>query len=153
MTKRRTRLSEHRLQLEVAEVVGEVVADQPELGDLPKRMASLVRMPRQLGGSDRRQMMRETREHLLLLSRERVTLRLKLTTRCLVSGVYGLVLTEVADLALSSPDLDAVVDPNSALATIVEEWDADYRGSEDSRGQALADLINFVLRVCYFGVV
>lgn len=42
---------------------------------------------------------------------------------------------------------DAVKDPRAAIAATVEDWLESYRADEDSRGQALADLVNFVLRV------
>lgn len=38
-------------------------------------------------------------------------------------------------------------DPRAAIAATVEDWLDSYRADEDSRGQALADLVNFVLRV------
>jgi len=42
---------------------------------------------------------------------------------------------------------DAVQDPKSALEASVEEWVDLYQDEEDSRGEALAQLVNFTLRV------
>lgn len=43
---------------------------------------------------------------------------------------------------------DTVKDPRAALEATAEDWLENYRSDEDTRGQALADLVNFVLRVC-----
>ena len=42
---------------------------------------------------------------------------------------------------------DAVQNPATALEAIVETWVAAYAASDASRGKALAELINFVIRV------
>jgi hypothetical protein len=42
---------------------------------------------------------------------------------------------------------DAVKDPKSAIEASVEDWIEQYQADEDSRGQALAELVNLMLRV------
>ena len=43
--------------------------------------------------------------------------------------------------------VDAVKNPATALEAIVETWVAAYAANDESRGKALAELINFVIRV------
>lgn len=50
-------------------------------------------------------------------------------------------------LTVNINSTDAVKDPRAALEATAEDWLENYRSDEDTRGQALADLVNFVLRV------
>lgn len=50
-------------------------------------------------------------------------------------------------LTVTFTAIDAVKDPRAALEATAEDWLENYRSDEDTRGQALADLVNFVLRV------
>ena len=84
------------------------------------------------------------------LLEEKMTSLLKRTTIYLVSSYC---VERISHLyQLNGHSTDAVKDPRAAIAATVEDWLENYRADEDSRGQALADLVNFVLRVSGIGI-
>jgi hypothetical protein len=118
--------------VEPQEVEASEVADEPKLRAMAKTLAPSLHVSRLREGA------RPRRTRAMAQNS-----RSKKTTACLV----GAIVIALLDTGPDNVRLDAVSNPATALEPTVDEWITNYQGDEDERGEALAELITFFIRV------